>query len=580
MILEENEAFPSWAQEAVQHRTAFQRKRQRDPARFYPFLPPCRNRVLLVTDDRLDFSDADLGFSVVVRTLLDTPGGYVQHEITLAHIDAVETTQMMPEERIRQRISKFRFDNPKHFAPDMYDVVMLLGFAGAFVDGIDSPDADHQRQGTLAHTELAILVQFMNGGGGLIATGDHGDLGRALCYTVPRVRNMRLWTSTSDQNEFDEVSMDGAHRNDTNRGSLFNHQSDDVPQVIEPKLYATGWALREFYPHPLLCGPRGIIRVMPDHPHEGQCIEPTDATLRLDDIHGGPEYPDAEDEGTKPLPEIISANRVPTGNTSPLGGVPKDPTVAHDFGGICAYDGHRAGVGRVVTDSTWHHFLNINLVGIHDGSAQQEALFRGFLTLSGIPVLEEIRAYYRNLFVWTARPETLRCINLRLVWSALFDQRVMEAVLSTTRVSLSDLRPRVLRLIGAHARDALGQVAGQCQVLDLVQDLVLKAASPGVARQFDPWRQEDGPAKPVPEWFDGSPLLDIVLGGMLVGVREEFGTPTADETRALDMDQLAAAVSRGGTTALHLALRSITEEYEGVAEWITRARDELAGAEG
>lgn len=44
----------------------------------------------------------------------------------------------------------------------------------------------------------------------------------------------------------------------------------------------------------------------------------------------------------------------------------KAPFNAHTFGAICAYDGWRAGpngVGRVVTDATWRHFINLNLVG-------------------------------------------------------------------------------------------------------------------------------------------------------------------------------------------------------------------------
>jgi hypothetical protein len=55
--------------------------------------------------------------------------------------------------------------------------------------------------------------------------------------------------------------------------------------------------------------------------------------------------------------------------TGDHGGNPtKSPTVAHSFGLLSAYDGqHRAGVGRVICDSTWHHFVNVNLIGILEG---------------------------------------------------------------------------------------------------------------------------------------------------------------------------------------------------------------------
>ena len=49
--------------------------------------------------------------------------------------------------------------------------------------------------------------------------------------------------------------------------------------------------------------------------------------------------------------------------------------------GQATYDGHRADVGRVVCDSTWHHFVNVNLTGIFEGRENS--------TIS--PVLQEVR---------------------------------------------------------------------------------------------------------------------------------------------------------------------------------------------
>jgi hypothetical protein len=575
MTSDTNATLPSWALRELQLRAEFQLARQQEPARFFPFLPPTKNRVLIVTDGLLHFDEHDAGLNVFVRSLLDTPGGYVQHEITLAHMDedAVPTELMPDESRIANRIPGFKFDVSTHFTPDMYDVVMLLGYEERFGNTRGTgPEGQTYPAEHLSQRELVALTQYMNGGGGLIATGDHGNLGKALSHAVPRARNMRRWESAPPQRELDEVSMDGPHRNDTNRGELFEHQSDDLPQVIEPKMYTTGWAVGEVYPHPLLCGPRGVIRVMPDHPHEGQCIEPDDTNLRLDHLWGGAEYPAATDGGTRPVPEIISTNRVPPGNVSttsegPRKGIRKCPTIAHTFGGIAAYDGHRAGVGRVVTDSTFHHFLNVNLAGIAGDATEFP---RGFFTPLGIPILEEIRAYYRNLMVWTTRPELIRSMNLRMAWGALFDQQVMEAVLATTQVRVSDLRPQVLRLIGAHARDALGRAASQCQILDLVLNLVLYRAIPDVMPHIDPWRPDHDAGQRELVWFNGSALLDIALGGALVGIREAFGTPTPEETRNLNIDRVAEAMARGGTEAVQLALRAMTSELNAVAELINR----------
>lgn len=41
--------------------------------------------------------------------------------------------------------------------------------------------------------ELRAISEFMDGGGGIFATGDHEDLGVAMCGAIPRVRSMRKW---------------------------------------------------------------------------------------------------------------------------------------------------------------------------------------------------------------------------------------------------------------------------------------------------------------------------------------------------------------------------------------------------
>ena len=55
--------------------------------------------------------------------------------------------------------------------------------------------------------------------------------------------------------------------------------SDAIPQTVAPRLYPSGpsfpYFIKRAHPHPLLCGPNGIIRVLPDHPHEGECIVPS-----------------------------------------------------------------------------------------------------------------------------------------------------------------------------------------------------------------------------------------------------------------------------------------------------------------
>jgi hypothetical protein len=547
---------PPWVLEEIRLREHFRRESQLQAERFFPFFRPCRNRVLLVADGGLDFSEGDFGLSVFVRTLLDTPGRHVRHEITLGHISQVADDQLMSgEPRIAGRIPGFRFDAPDHFAADRFDVVMLFGIDTTYSGRGAASDGSPYPPDRLADPELQALTEYMNGGGGLFATGDHGALGRALSSAVPRVRGMRLWAATPAQEEFDEVSMGGPRRNDTNRGTRFNNQSDDIPQVIAPKMYAAGFFFRVTYPHPLLCGPRGIIRVMPDHPHEGECIEPADTSLTLPS--GDAEYPPATDSGPRPLPELISTSTVPPGNLGEVSGSKKTATSAQTFGGICAYDGHRAGVGRAITDATWHHFVNVNLVGMV--KPEKPEFDNGFLgSASGISHLENIRAYHRNLATWGTRPERIRCMNTLLALDVVFDAHVLEAVLTTAQARLDEVSPFALKLVGMHARDALGRRASQCQSFQLVLDLILQRALPDLLPDIDPWR-ETREERPGADWIDGTVLLDIALGGALVALREHVGEP--NQARAdIDTDEIAEVMTRGGGRAIDLALQSLEGE--------------------
>ena len=70
-------------------------------------------------------------------------------------------------------------------------------------------------------------------------------------------------------------------------------KSDDIPMRISPRWYHSHLCVHDFkpahylwpykwkkFPHPILCGKDGVINVLPDHPHEGEVVEPTNLTDR------------------------------------------------------------------------------------------------------------------------------------------------------------------------------------------------------------------------------------------------------------------------------------------------------------
>lgn len=530
-----------------------------DPHRLIPWLfRKCTVRVLLITDGGLDFGSGDFGLRTFVKILQDAPF-YVSYDVTLAHRRSRSGDAMMDgDATIVRRISNFRFDDTNHFAADMYDEVWLFGI---------------ETGPGIVDTELRAIVEFMDGDGGLFATGDHGALGKAMGAEIPRARSMRLWDSTSATASLDEVSMMERRRNDTNRiggdpGSQFNDQSDDVPQPITPKLYRVGVGIWEaVFPHPILCGPRGTIKVMPDHPHEGECIEPTDLTQSVT-LAGATfkEYPPGAGGSPAPAPEVISTSTVLAGTVSGF----KAPTDAHSFGGICAYDGHRASVGRVVTDATWHHFVNVNLVGEVGASPPKDVGFMA--TATGQAHLEDIKAYYRNLGIWLARPALISCMNRRILWASIFDGRVVEAVTTVYEVPFHRATLKLLWDIGKHARDVLGKATSVCQTRQLIIDLIAELVDIRLMEKIDPWWPGPPPEPDPFPWFGLEPVLDAALGGAILALRDEF--------LEVEPDKLQNAEDRFDDVARNGVDAAVRRTFENAVEGAGRFAELITGPEG
>lgn len=538
---------------------------------------PCTVRILMVADSFLYFSDEDFGLSDLIDILKNETLSYVRFTLTVAHRDNPTNIRMGDgNPNISGRITNFKFDNANDFDPTAYDQIWLFAAER-------SRDSDNNGTWTnrLTDSELRVLMEFMNAGGGLFATGDHEDLGAAMGGFLPRVRQMRRWffPNPGPNGEGLAPPFEGPGRFDTNRQGHntsyeFNDQSDDIPQPIVPKLYSvrTGIFVSATFPHPVLCGPDGPINVLPDHPHESQCTTAAspNATGTLDGMTFT-EFPPATDGGLRPLPEIIATSMVIGGHaTSGKSG----STVATPFGAIAAYDGHRAGVGRIITDATWHHFININLTG---DSGASGAKVLGFLaTPAGQAAYDQVKAYFLNIALWISPKAKLKCMrNWGLFW-VVWGDRLTEVF--DPAITLDTARLVDYLVIGRHARDAIGKYAGQCQGIKWTWDFVLEEIPRPIFIDIgDPWR-------PMPEEKQEILLLDdlqprdlvdlnwigeVALGGAILALREI--------TRELDQELLERfseisedIVNKGAQVALNQAMPFIEK---GLEEMYAAARN-------
>lgn len=553
---------------------------------FHVWRQPCEVSLLIVTDGDLDFSYADFGLSTFVHVLQNHGRPFAKFRITLAHLSNAVTdnlellahTELMTNEdlaltenllidrgRIIRHIKGFCFDNPEHFTPDKYDEVWLFGFETDYHNGNSystrNTNRDRYPANRLGNDELVNLSKHMDRGGGVFATGDHGSLGVCLGGSVKRVKSMRLWEDTQNG----DVGMMNIERNDTNQPGrdidLFSDQCDDIPQPLDLKLYSS-WATQMLlirYPHPLMCSKFGRIDVFPDHPHEGECRLPED----IDSIYEfdqTSEYPLASDGQTRISPEIIAHSRVLAGVTS--GG--KDPTKAQNFGAISIYDGHRINIGRVVCDSTWHHFINFNLIGIDENSLLSAYLniplsdpnkHTGFLsTPSGREALAKIFEYYINIATWIAPSMSQNCFLKGGLSIVTYKAHVVEATVMNPNFKFDQFSIKEFRYIGIHARDVLENMVSQCQTLHWIV-VWLTGIWPELADYIDPWKPDNQKSKvePLLPVFDITPLIDIALGGALIAMRQEIPYPIGKFNKKYQKI-LDEAAERGAQLALTKAI--------------------------
>lgn len=468
-----------------------------------PYYFGCRLKVLVVADSFLFFNDENFGLSELVATLRGMSTFMYPVTVDLAHRrnpGAARLAGATPN-------YTFTYDHLKQYHQVWLFAADYPSRSASLGQPVPPPITDNERRA---------LRRFMDEGGGVFATGDHEDLGATVGGFIPRVRSMRQWFFPGAGPQGEPVAPHGSNatRHDTNRAGhdgafSFNDQSDDIPQAITPH-YFGGFVQTV---HPLLCTPGGPIRVLPDHAHEGRCVLPASLggnySIGTDSFR---EYPDGPD-GNPVAPVIAATATMIAGAAAPEFGKP--PVPGGSFGVIGAWDGSRAGAyGRVVVDATWHHFINVNLVGDRDLGPPAAAIPKtlGFLhTAAGQAQYERIKAYYRNIANWMTPRAVRRCRLHRHLWWLARDGVLQES-----------LRADDLAVAGRIAFARLRWL-GPCDRLSIVDDLGLEL-KPDLRRLIDPWAPVKGDGRKLAglQARDAQQLADDLVAHVLGGAALEI----------------------------------------------------------
>jgi hypothetical protein len=279
-------------------------------------------------------------------------------------------------------------------ARESFDEIWFFGAHQANTPG--------EPQSELDANEVAALTQWMKGnaadgseGGGVLMTGDHANplplnlvanpggpcgavsagegflgLGRAIGHCVPRAGSLRSWEGPPTFRSTDSFS--------TLAG--FGFQMDRTPQeLFLENVNLDGDPDPAGAPHPLFFYKQDeFIRVFPDHAHEGAVVTPEvlDAS-----------WPSGANGQTQP--HVVARSR--------------DRRNGNVLNAVATYNGDLAGVGRIVADSTWHHYTNLNLLGFPHPAPEGSAA-------------DQIGQFYANLAVWLAPRRKRLQMALAMSW--------------------------------------------------------------------------------------------------------------------------------------------------------------------
>lgn len=287
------------------------------------------------------------------------------------------------------------------------------------------------RENELDDEEVKVLERWMSSGGVLMA-GDHSVyapggketdppetfqcLGRAVGHRVPRAGQLRKWEGPPTilaASSFNTLVLRSAKFNET----FDDLQKDPVPQKLI--LVPLG---RDGAPHRLFLGKNLTIDVFPDHKHEGEIVIP--GTLDSN----WPPF-NEKDESKKPRPVFVAHGC--------------DKRYCRSMPVLAVYDGDKLGVGRIVVDSSWHHYLNVNLANLTDDGDDS--------------TLDLLSQFYHNLALYLA-PLRLRQEMGREMLKWL-----------TQHPEVKEERGNDPSIVGKVALHYLSKVTTRCEIDELLQ---------------------------------------------------------------------------------------------------------------
>lgn len=533
---------------------------------------PAKVKILIVVEPGIAPGPPSAGFGLgrVVSYLRSEPFGFVNFEVDFAQRGATTSPTAVNIDPTPGdwgfRYTNFRFHSTDDGEPIIngYDEVWCFGIeptihnngSNSSVTSSDySPEDD----------EVAVFSNWMDAGGGVLAMGDHNFLGSAMCWKLPRVGTMRAWLKDPAEDGRSVPNRTGTDRHDTNQPQNASQdpefttnpamipntaERDTITQPLDWKRYPV-WSLTRLQsrhrPHPVLCGGSlGVINEFPDHPHEGLVVHESliDFTAKCKHDETKDEYPTVG--GNQPKSEVVAwVDPLP----DPPHNFEKLDQPARHIPAIGVYDGHGIDHGRVLVDSTWHHWFDMNIANLEGANTV------GF---------QKIRRYFQNVAIWLApKVRQSKMLSYGAFWTVMSNAAFEELTIGTPIFTL-----------GGQAIDILGRKTSDCLVTSWLIDLVPVE----LVEVFKPrWPLPDPCWSCPPEEI----LTQAVMGSVvqqLLPFRAELMRSASVRGKAkpaIDAEKMQTKIEAGVLDGVELALKTLESNREPLEKAVAVARDSL-----
>ena len=487
-------------------------------------------RILLYTDDPEKVTtgvDQRLGLGLMINLLHAHEPAFARVCFDLVSRNSSRT--LHADQKLTDVLSKREYDQIWFFGLHQVNKEPFT---------LDEPSGGPHSE--LCEDEIAYLAQWMERpegggrGGGVLMTGDHanprpknslpsthhsccaepsGDarlmsLGRALGRCVPRAGMLRKWEGSPTRDVSSSYNTQ-VLASGTNVEAI-HLESDRVPQQLILKYFnELGEPAQKGKPHPLfLYKPEEYIQVFPDHRHEGAVIIPRKFDEQV--------WPQAD----RVRPSVVARGL--------------DKRNGRKLNILAAYDGDRAGVGRIVADSSWHHYFTVNLANFLN------------ITTPG-SVTDQLGQFYANLAVWLSPLRRRREMASMMIQWLVNHPLMFEEVISGTPDFQSVLGT------GKTAYQLLSEKAAPCEIHEL-----LWAVTPETYRQqFETlYFPEHGAA------LSPLPSKQLILGSILNAYHRQTTEALASEdSDSVDERGEGGFVSAGVQQAFRLHFKMLEQNW-------------------